>query len=408
MGDTMKNIIFHIDVNNAFLSWSALDLLNRGFGYDIRNSYAVIGGDETARRGIVLAKSNSAKKMGIVTGETLYSARKKCKVLKVYPPNYQFYQKKSNELFSLLGQYTDDIEVFSIDECFLDYAKIKHLYGDEIKFAYKLKEEIKQKLGFTVNIGIANNKLCAKMASDFLKPDRVHTLYEEEVIDKMYPLPIEDLFGIGKKTAPKLRKLGINTIGDLANYDEHKLSFYFKNMSKKMIDQAKGIDNSIVQKIKEARESISNSTTLEKDYTDKIEIYKILEQISDNVARTLRKQNKYAYTISVQLKDCYFKSKQHQKKLMNATNLTSEIFKTSKELTDEMWDDVPIRLVGIRLDNLTSQNHKQVSLFEDIKTENNNVTLEKTLDDLKDKFGNTIIQNASMKNKKISKKYLDK
>ena len=176
----MKNIIFHIDVNNAFLSWSALDLLNQGFKYDIRNSYAVIGGDETKRRGIVLAKSNSAKKVGIVTGETLYSARKKCKVLKVYPPNYNFYQKKSKELFELLGKYTDDIEPFSIDECFLDYTKIKHFYGDEVKFAYKLKTEIKEKLGFTVNIGIANNKLCAKMASDFLKPDRVHTLYEEE------------------------------------------------------------------------------------------------------------------------------------------------------------------------------------------------------------------------------------
>lgn len=404
----MKNIIFHIDVNNAFLSWSALDLLNQGFKYDIRNSYAVIGGDETKRRGIVLAKSNSAKKVGIVTGETLYSARKKCKVLKVYPPNYNFYQKKSKELFELLGKYTDDIEPFSIDECFLDYTKIKHFYGDEVQFAYKLKTEIKEKLGFTVNIGIANNKLCAKMASDFLKPDRVHTLYEEEIEKKMYPLPIEDLFGIGKKTAPKLRQLQINTIGDLANYSEQKLSYYFKNMSKKMIDQAKGIDTSIVQKVKEQRESISNSTTLERDYTDKIEIYKILEQISDNVARALRKQKKYAYTVSVQLKDCYFKSKQHQKKLINATNLTNEIFKVSKELVDEMWDDVPIRLVGIKLDNLTDKNHKQVSLFENIKIENNNVNLEKTLDELKDKFGSSIIQNASMKNKKISKKYLDK
>ena len=404
----MNPIILHIDVNNAFLSWSALDLLNQGFGYDIRNSYAVIGGDETKRRGIVLAKSNSAKKMGIVTGETLYSARSKCKVLKVYPPNYMFYQQKSNELFNLLGKYTDDIEIFSIDECFLDYTKIKHLYGDEIIFAHKLKEEIKQKLGFTVNIGIGNNKLCAKMASDFLKPDRVHTLYKEEVVKKMHPLPIEDLFGIGKKTAPKLHKLGIHTIGDLANYSEYKLSYYFKNIAKKMIEQANGIDNSIVEKVKEVRESISNSTTLERDYTDKIEIYKILEQISDNVARTLRKQNKYAYTVSVQLKDSYFKSKQHQKKLMNATNLTNEIFKVSKELVDEMWDNVPIRLVGIRLDNLTSYNHKQVSLFEDIKVEDDNVVLEKTLDELKNKFGSTIIQNASIKDKKISKKYLDK
>lgn len=404
----MKNVIFHIDVNNAFLSWSAIDLLEQGFQYDIRDSYAVIGGDETKRRGVVLAKSNAAKKMGIVTGETLYSARKKCKVLKVYSPNYSFYQKKSNELFNLLSQYTDDIEPFSIDECFLDYTKIKHIYGDEVLFAHHLKDKIKKELGFTVNIGIANNKLCAKMASDFLKPNRVHTLYEEEVVEKMYPLPIEDLFGIGKKTAPKLHKLDIHTIGDLAHYSEYKLSYYFKNMAKKMIEQAKGIDNSFVVKIKEEKESIGNSTTLERDYTDKVEIYKVLEQISDNVSRALRKRGKYAYVVSVQLKDCYFKNKQHQKKLKNATNLTDEIFKVSKELVDEMWDETPIRLVGIRLDNLTEQNHKQVSLFEDIQVENDNVVLEKTLDELKDKFGSSIIQKASIHNKKISKKYLDK
>lgn len=400
----MKNIIFHIDVNNAFLSWTAIDLLNQGYKYDIRNSYAVVGGDETKRRGIVLAKSNSAKKLGVVTGETLYSARKKCKVLKVYSPNYSFYQKMSSSLFQLLSKYTDEIEPFSIDECFFDYTHIKHLYGNEIDFAYKLKDEIKNTLGFTVNIGIANNKLCAKMASDFLKPNRVHTLYDEEIITKMYPLPIEDLFGIGKKTAPKLRKLNINTIADLANYDELELSKYFKNTAKKMIEQARGIDNSIVQKVKEERESIGNTTTLERDYTEKVEIYSILEKIADNVTRQLRKQNKYAYVVSVQLKDCYFKNKQHQMKLKNATNLTNEVFNVSKKLLDEMWEDKPIRLVGIRLDNLTKENNIQISLF-DKNEEHRDVKLEKTLDELKDKFGNGIIKNASLKNININKKY---
>ena len=199
----MDRIIFHIDVNNAFLSWTAIDLLKRGYKYDIRNSYAVIGGDEKARSGIVLAKSMPAKKLGIYTSETLYSARKKCKVLKVYQPNYKFYSEMSKKLFELLKNYSPDIEIASIDECYMDYGKVKNIYGDPIEFAYKLKKEIKDILGFTVNIGIANNKLCAKMASDFSKPDKVHTLFETEIKEKMYPLKIDDLFGIGKKTAPK-------------------------------------------------------------------------------------------------------------------------------------------------------------------------------------------------------------
>lgn len=399
----MKNIIFHIDVNNAFLSWTAIDLLNKGYKYDIRNSYAVIGGDETKRRGIVLAKSNSSKKLGIITGESLYSARKKCKVLKVYSPNYPFYQKMSSSLFKLLSKYTDEIEPFSIDECFFDYTQIKHLYGDEINFANKLKDEIKNTLGFTVNIGIANNKLCAKMASDFQKPNRVHTLYDEEIILKMYPLPIEDLFGIGKKTSIKLHNLNINKIGDLANYDEYELSKYFKNSSKKLIQLAKGIDNSLIKKRKDEKESISNSTTLEKDYTEKNKLYPILEKIAENVSFNLRKQNKYAHVISVQLKDCYFITKQHQIKLKNAINLSNDIYNTSKKLLDEMWENKPIRLIGIKLDGLTKENNIQISLFEK-KEEKQDVKLEQTIDKLKEKYGNSIINNASIQNININRK----
>ena len=207
----MERIILHIDVNNAFLSWSALYLLKNGFPYDIRNRYAVIGGDKSKRKGIVLAKSNKAKKLGIKTADTLYSAKQKCKDLEIYPSNYEWYLKMSKQLFELLSKYTNEIEIFSVDECFLDYTNIKKLYGNEITFAYKIKEEIKNTLGFTVNIGIANNKLCAKMASDFLKPDKVHTLYQNEIETKMYPLDVGDLFGVGKKTAEKLKSIKINT-----------------------------------------------------------------------------------------------------------------------------------------------------------------------------------------------------
>src|SRR5574344_2796141 len=227
----MDRIVMHIDVNNAFLSWTAVYLLNNGSKYDIRNSYAVIGGDEEASKGIVLAKSTPAKKLGIVTGETLYSARKKCKVLKTYPMNHKYYQEMSNKLFSLLNKYTPDIEIASIDECYLDYGKIKSTYGDEKEFAKKIQQEIYDTLGFTVNIGIANNKLCAKMASDFTKPNKIHTLYDDEVKIKMWPLPIGDLFGVGRRSVSKFELLNIHTIGDLAESDVNTLYKYFKNQS---------------------------------------------------------------------------------------------------------------------------------------------------------------------------------
>jgi len=244
--DTMERIIMHIDVNNAFLSWSAIDLLNNGYKYDIRNSYAVIGGDENSRRGIVLAKSMPCKKLGIKTADTLYSAREKCRVLKVFPPNFEFYHKMSTAMFQIISKYTPDIEVASIDECYVDYGKCRFINGEPLEFAKKLQKEIYDTLGFTVNIGIANNKLCAKMASDFSKPYKIHTLFEHEVEEKMYPLKVGELFGIGKKSVPKLNDLGIYTIGDLANYDEKKLSVFFKNQASAMIKWAKGIDESEV------------------------------------------------------------------------------------------------------------------------------------------------------------------
>ena len=264
----MERIIMHIDVNNAFLSWTALYLLKNGSKYDIRNSYAVIGGSELTRSGIVLAKSTPAKRLGIVTGETLYSARKKCRVLKTYEPNFKFYQEMSNKMFNLISKYTPDIEIASVDECYLDYTKIKSMQGDQLEFARKLQKEIYDELGFTVNIGIANNKLCAKMASDFTKPYKIHTLYDNEIQEKMWPLEVGELFGIGKKTVPKLNQINIFTIKDLANSKREELYKYFKNQSESMINWANGIDNSPVISKPRIPKGIGNEITLDHDVTD--------------------------------------------------------------------------------------------------------------------------------------------
>ena len=391
----MERIIMHIDVNNAFLSWSAVELLNQGCKYDIRDSYAVIGGDEDKRHGVVLAKSMACKKMGIVTGESLYSARKKCSVLKTYTPNYSLYQSMSSQMFELLSGYSPDIEISSIDECFLDYGKVKKLYGDQLAFALRIKEEIKTKLGFTVNIGIGNNKLCAKMASDFSKPNQVHTLYINEVKSKMWILPVGQLFGIGKKTSSKLQQLNINTIGELALFDPYKLNKYFKNQTGRMIELANGVDESLVITNTEAPKGISNSTTLAYDYTNKEEIYRVINAMAENVAITLRKQQKYANVIAIILKDKYFHSYSHQQKLKNATDITSEIAETARHLFGEAWDKEPIRLIGVRLDNLVSYTNHQVSLFESIDSREKDTNLEKVVDNLKEKFGHKAIKKAS-------------
>ena len=398
-------IIMHIDVNNAFLSWTAVFRLKQGEKVDIRNTYAIIGGDEKSRHGIVLAKSMPAKKRGVVTAETIYSAKKKCPNLEVYPPNYSFYKKMSDSMFNLIRTYSPDIEQMSIDECFLDYTPVKHLYGDEVKFAYDLKKRMKDELGFTVNVGIANNKLCAKMASDFSKPYKVHTLYANEVFSKMWPLNVDDLFGIGRQTALKLHKLNINTIYDLAHTDRNFLYKYFKNQAVDMIDRAWGRGSDVVKSEADAPKGIGNEVTLKKNIFDKDKLKPYLLALAENVSLRLRKEEKYAYVVVVTVKDRFFKRFSHQKKLVNATQLTEEVYKVSCEILNEMNIDDGIRLIGIRLDKLTDSSIHQVSLFEDLKVREGNNELEKTVDKLKEKYGFKIIKKAGQMDKRISKKY---
>lgn len=391
----MERIIMHIDVNNAFLSWTALYLLKNGSKYDIRNSYAVIGGDEQSRSGIVLAKSTPAKRLGIVSGETLYSARKKCKVLRTYPPNFKFYQEMSNKMFNLINKYTPDIEIASIDECYLDYTKIKTMQGEPLEFAKKLQKEIYDELGFTVNIGIANNKLCAKMASDFTKPYKIHTLYEEEIKEKMWPLEVGELFGIGKKTAPKLNKLNIYTIKDLAQTTTETLYPYFKNQAQSMINWANGIDNNPVISIPPEPKGIGNEITLDHDINDTMEIYKYLLFLSEKVGKRLRKQKKYASVIVVILKDNKFKKYSHQKKIQTPTNSTEEIYNISKTILREMYEDESIRLIGIRLDNLTDKKIRQVTIFDNPDEQTDNI--DEVIDKINNKYKG-IVKKASLLN----------
>ncbi len=401
----MERIIMHIDVNNAFLSWTAVKLLYDGYKTDIRKIEAVIGGDEQARHGIVLAKSPVAKKKGVKTAETLMSARRKCNNLKVFPPNFKWYSFMSRKMFSIIRKYTPDMEILSIDECFIDYTKVRNLYGDPIKFAYHLKKEIYNTLKFTVNIGIANNKLCAKMASDFKKPNRVHTLFMNEIQEKMFPLDVGDLYGVGKKTTEKLKSININTISDLAHSNADYLYKYFKNQASVLIDKANGIDYSEVCSDVIERKGISNSSTFSYNLTKLDDILTKVHVLVENVCLSLRRDEKYAKVVGVTLKDKYFKSRSHQKKLVNATNNTDEIYSVAKELVKELWDEEPIRLIGVSLNGLSDSVNHQISIFENYKDKENERNLDKIIDELKSQYGSKIINKASISNLNINKKY---
>ncbi len=292
-GDSMDRQIMHIDVNNAFLSWFAIWRLNNGETLDIREIPAVIGGDETRRAGIVLAKSNLAKKFGIVTGEPLYQARKKCPAIKVFQGDFKVYREYSNKLYNLLLEYTDKIERFSIDECFLDMTEYL-MNSTLLDKAIEIQKRVNEELGFTVNIGLSSNKLLAKMASDFEKPNKIHTLYPREIESKMWSLPIGELFMLGRKTIPKLYNMHIKTIGDLAKYDKNELIKKFGKHGKMMWEYANGIDNSEVIYKYEPPKSIGNSTTLAKDVQNLEELNKILLTLAEHVTFRLRKYNMVA------------------------------------------------------------------------------------------------------------------
>lgn len=393
----MKRIIFHIDVNNAFLSWTAVKLLSEGYPVDIRKIPSIIGGDESARHGIVLAKSPIAKEIGIKTAETIYSARKKCPDLKVYPADMSYYKKMSKKMIDYISNYSPDLEQFSIDECFLDLTGTTYLYDDIIKLAYKIKDEIYARFGFTVNVGIGNNKLCAKMASDFLKPNKVHTLFSEEIEEKLWPLPIEDLFMVGKKTAEKLKKMGLCTIGDVAKSDPKRLIREFKSFGSIIYERANGIDDSIVDSTISQSKSISVSWTLEKDTDDIDKLKKILLKQVDEVGRNLRRKELYATVIAVTFKTYDFVNFSRQSSLNYPINSNEDIYDNVLKVLYKVWNFEKIRNIGIRLSGLTDKRIAQTSLFnDDIAKSSSNEKIQKVLDNIKDKYGSDIINPASL------------
>ena len=390
----MERIIFHIDVNNAFLSWTACDMLKKGASVDIREIASIIGGDEKQRKGIVLAKSEVAKKFGIKTAETIYQAKQKCNNLKIFPPDFRIYAYYSNAMYDILCDYSDKIERYSIDECFLDYTSMQRLYGNPVECAKIIQKRIFDELGFTVNIGIGNNKLLAKMASDLQKPNKIITIWKSEIESKMWSLPVQELFMVGRKSIPKLNNLNIYKIGDLANANKALLVKVFGKMGEQMYNYANGIDDSVVNGERHEYKGIGNSITTNVNITDINIANNVILSICEYVCKRLRDEGMYTKCVNVHIKNSNFIVTSHQRKLKTSTNVTNQIYDVAKQLLEEIWKGEPIRSFGVRLDDLTKYCDNQVSLFDNIQKVDKKSKLDMVIDKTRNKYGNSSIKRA--------------
>ena len=396
-GVAKSRVIFHIDVNSAFLSWEAVQRLKEGVTVDLREIPSAVGGDIATRHGVILAKSIPAKKYHITTGEPVVDALRKCPGLVLVEPHHEMYREQSRAFMAILEQYSDVIEKFSVDEAFVDMTGTKRLFGEPVEAAYRIKDQIHRELGFTVNVGISSNKLLAKMASDFKKPDRVHTLFLEEIESKMWPLPVGDLFSVGKAAEKKLRSMGIRTIGELAQTDRQVLVSNFKKQGDVLWRYANGMDDSSVEPVRPDNKGYGNSVTVSYDVTEEREAKTILLQLTEKVCQRLRKDDVKVESVSVQFRFNDLTRASHQCALVSATNITQEIYQTVCRLFDEKWDGTPIRLLGVQTTKVSrTGTGRQMSLFDDTDYEKLE-KIDKAMDSIRDRFGRDAVYRASTK-----------
>lgn len=384
-----------MDVNSAFLSWEAVyRLTHLGGTLDLRTIPSAVGGDMAKRRGIILAKSLPAKKYGVRTGESIVEAKRKCPGLTLVSPHYGLYERASAALMEILREYSPRVEQFSIDEAFLDMTGTERLFGAPQRAAEALKNRIRDTLGFTVNIGVSSNKLLAKMASDFEKPDKVHTLFPEEIPEKMWPMPVRDLFFVGQATEKKLEKLGILTIGQLANTDVKILRAHLKKHGEVIWEFANGQDVSLVETEPAENKGYGNSTTIAFDVTDRETAGLVLLSLAETVAARLRKHGKKAELVSVSIKNNELHTVSHQTVLTAPSDITDEIYGAACRLFDELWDGSPIRHLGIHTGRLKEGQGRQLNIFD--RTDYEKLEkLDAALDAIRNRHGKDAIIRAS-------------
>jgi len=365
MSGQADRIIFHIDVNSAFLSWSAIRLLESGSKVDLREIPSIVGGDQTTRHGIVVAKSIPAKKYGIHTADTVASAFQKCPDLVSVKPDHNYYRMKSQELMDYLREICPRIQQVSVDECYMDYEPIRHRYASPEEAARMICDGVYKTFGFTVNVGISDRKVLAKMASDFEKPNKVHTLYVSEIREKLWPLPVGTLHMCGKKSAERFEQLGIHTIGDLARADRSRIISLFKNHGDLLWRYANGIDDSGVRTEAREAKSVGNSTTLPEDLVKREEALPVLDRLAESVSTRLQKHDFQARQVTVEIKYSTFNSVSHQMPLDKPTSDKDRLLEAAVRLFDELWDGSPVRLLGVRTGKLQKEGEPyQISLFD--------------------------------------------
>lgn len=405
-----ERLIFHIDVNSAFLSWESIyrmEFLEEEV--DLRTIPSAVGGNREKRHGIILAKSTPAKKYGIQTAETIVSALNKCPNLVLVPARFDWYERCSKAFIDILQEYSPDIEQCSIDEAYIDMTDTCHLFGTPMETAHKIREHIYKKLGFTVNVGISFNKLLAKMASDFEKPNLCHSLFLDEIQEKMWSLPVGELFFVGKSAKEKLDLLGIKTIGDLAQYDKRILE---SHLGQKYASLIHGYANGIAEDHLETEDGFNkgygNSTTLSYDVENYDVACQVLLALSETVGTRLRADNIKCNCITVELKNNDFIRQSHQVTLKKATDSTGVIYEYACNLLKEVWDDRPLRLIGLRTTKLEQNGYEQISFLEDKKNKKLE-RLDVAVDSIRSKYGMDAIKRASfLDNHAICNHALDK
>ena len=394
----MQKVIFHIDVNSAFLSWTAAYRVRvLGETLDLREIPSAVAGEKANRHGIILAKSLPAKKYGVKTGEPIFQAQKKCPELVLVPPDYALYVQASRHLIALLKDFAPVVEQYSIDEAWADLTGTEGLYGSPVAAAELLRQKILDELGFTVNIGVSSNKLLAKMAGDFEKPNKVHTLFPWELEKKLWPLPVRELFMLGPATERKLHLMGIRTIGELAKTDVEILRRRFGKVGVSLWNSANGRYQENLRAEAEPNKGFGNSTTLPSDVTDAAQAYRVLLSLCETVGMRMRQDKKATRCLSVSLRSREFSTFSHQKTLPTATDSTEELFRAACQIFDEAWDGTtPLRQLGVQATRLEERGQRQYSLFDiaDAVDYEKKAKLDDLIDDLREKHGEGIIRRA--------------